>query len=308
MAASDQDDHRTPAELIARSKEKYALGIARIRREHYTLALLSLHGSLEDGLRAHLQLHHHPAGSGDWDTILDTLAKAVDQDEKPVTRLTPVEAERLRRIDKLWRKARRGEHITILDEHIQVYQQLVAQLLLRYDIIVVAPETTTSATKRIEYRELARSTPTFWQRYRTHLAPTVTVILMFVIGAAVSIAVQQSRSQPAPVPTTTVRSSITTPATLEAQPTYATARRPTIAPTPHLSPGRDAYVRDGISEGLALRAQPGTTDDIPILLYLEPNTAVRVIGGPVEADGYTWWQVRAANQTGWCAGEFLEMR
>ncbi len=60
--------------------------------------------------------------------------------------------------------------------------------------------------------------------------------------------------------------------------------------------------------GLALRAAPSSNPDVPIQTYLSGNTAVQVLDGPIEADGYTWWQVHAANQEDWCAGEFLEVR
>jgi len=35
-----------------------------------------------------------------------------------------------------------------------------------------------------------------------------------------------------------------------------------------------------------------------------------VVGGPVEADGYTWWQLRAPydqTRTGWSAQDFLDL-
>ena len=38
------------------------------------------------------------------------------------------------------------------------------------------------------------------------------------------------------------------------------------------------------------------------------GTILAVTGGPVEADGHTWWQVRdSEGSVGWCAEEWLEL-
>jgi hypothetical protein len=75
-----------------------------------------------------------------------------------------------------------------------------------------------------------------------------------------------------------------------------------------LSVGRIAFVSTTAEGGLALRAEPGTSETIDVLAYLAPGTAVEVVEGPIDADGFSWWQVRVGNDRGWCAGEFLSVR
>jgi uncharacterized protein YraI len=45
-----------------------------------------------------------------------------------------------------------------------------------------------------------------------------------------------------------------------------------------------------------------------IVRSLASGTLLCVIGGPVVANGYTWWQVNASGTTGWVAGSFTTMR
>lgn len=91
-----------------------------------------------------------------------------------------------------------------------------------------------------------------------------------------------------------------------------------IAPTPTKNPvlegegefGVESYVQiTGTGgNGLRLRASPGTTAEVNfIAAELE---VFRVIGGPVQAGDYTWWQLIApydANRQGWAAGDFLRV-
>ena len=69
-----------------------------------------------------------------------------------------------------------------------------------------------------------------------------------------------------------------------------------------------AHARNKRSITLNLRERPGTDLAIPILLTLDPNTVIDVVGGPVQMDGLTWWKVRGANIEGWCAGQYLGAR
>ncbi len=57
--------------------------------------------------------------------------------------------------------------------------------------------------------------------------------------------------------------------------------------------------------GLNMREGPGLT--FKILTLLPDGTRLKVIDGPREADGYTWWQVRTLDdgREGWVAGDFL---
>lgn len=296
----------TPTDLITSSKTRFTLGRARLRREQYELALLSLHGSLEDGLRAHLTLHSSPAANGDWPALLAALLA------DPWQPLTPSEVERIGHMQRLHALVAQGDPVTLTAQSVNAYQHFVAALLARYGVLVVAPE---SAPPPERQAAAPRSAPA-WRRYRTHLLPILIILAIFVVGAATTIVLQQSRERSPPV---SIQTAVPTDAalvtmgaapitTLTTAPALAPAA-PTVAPPGALAPGRTAVVANTVGTGgLALRTQPGTAASIPVQIYLLAGTQVEVVGGPLEADGYTWWQVRAANQTGWCAGAFLEVR
>ncbi len=80
----------------------------------------------------------------------------------------------------------------------------------------------------------------------------------------------------------------------------------TLTNTPQLAVGVDAQVtQDG---NLRVRTQPTANADI--IVKLAPGVKLRIVGGPQQAEGYTWWQVgdwpNASGSTGWCAGDFLQ--
>jgi hypothetical protein len=57
--------------------------------------------------------------------------------------------------------------------------------------------------------------------------------------------------------------------------------------------------------GLNLRAEPVVNPD-NILALVPDGTVLEVVDGPREAEGYTWWQVRASDGTeGWAVTDFL---
>ena len=55
------------------------------------------------------------------------------------------------------------------------------------------------------------------------------------------------------------------------------------------------YTKDG--EYLNLRDAPSTTSNV--LSLLESGIQAVITDGPVDAEGYRWWQIRVANRTGW---------
>jgi uncharacterized protein YgiM (DUF1202 family) len=57
------------------------------------------------------------------------------------------------------------------------------------------------------------------------------------------------------------------------------------------------------ADALNLRPDAGLAG--AVIAELPGGTGATVIGGPVEADGYTWYQVETYAGTGWVAGEFL---
>ncbi|HEU4325243.1 MAG TPA: SH3 domain-containing protein [Roseiflexaceae bacterium] len=85
--------------------------------------------------------------------------------------------------------------------------------------------------------------------------------------------------------------------------TVSTASAPTTA-TGGLQAGNTAYVTRAGGLPLRLRSGPGLNNSI--IDRLPPGTALTLLGGPQEADGHSWWNVRTSNnQTGWVAGENL---
>lgn len=58
------------------------------------------------------------------------------------------------------------------------------------------------------------------------------------------------------------------------------------------------------TDGVNLRSEATTSSDV--VTQLNNGTAVTIIGGPDEADGFTWWQIELEDgTTGWIAQDFL---
>jgi hypothetical protein len=89
------------------------------------------------------------------------------------------------------------------------------------------------------------------------------------------------------------------------------APTPTGSPTP--APGQIAvgdYVQVNGTGGIGLRihSQPSLEADSPILAY--EAEAFLVSGGPVKADGYTWWHLTASydpTRSGWAVQDYLSV-
>ncbi len=104
------------------------------------------------------------------------------------------------------------------------------------------------------------------------------------------------------------------PVLIAAMPTVDPVERisatPTVPPLPSAIPvpilqigGRARVVNVGDSPLLA-RQEPGTST--PVQARFPLDTEVAILDGPVEADGYTWWQVEAGEARGWSAERNLE--
>lgn len=401
MSTTGEEAAPGPLELLESARAKHRLAMARLRRGPPELALLSIHGAVEDVLRAHGLMLQLPEAGAAFSQLLDTLTATR---ERP---LSMAEAEGVRRMHRLRARVAHGEQIVVARETIEAYMRLATRLLPRYGVFVVGPEegeaaaveapargrregdtlaalraepaaARTGVTARLE-REVAgprrertvypdtamrypgRPRPSkatadlplarewaeggygvsggrraprrdnLWDRAQGWLLPALAILTIFLVGAVMTVALQQLRAEP-PVPTaalptaggiaaTTVAPQITTagPATVVGSTAPATSgssagaesggatAEPTVVPAGALAAGRVAYVRTGAGE-LNVRARPGTAPDNLVLFTLAPGTVVQVVGGPVEADGFTWWQVRGPTGEGWCAGQFLEVR
>ncbi len=106
-----------------------------------------------------------------------------------------------------------------------------------------------------------------------------------------------ARPTPGPTPTTRPRLQATPPAARSTTTPTAVAS-PTPLSTGNLQPGRPARVV--ARTGLNIRSQP--TIAASIAGRFAPFAVVRVLEGPVAADGYMWWQVDDGyGLTGWVA-------
>jgi len=91
-------------------------------------------------------------------------------------------------------------------------------------------------------------------------------------------------------------------------PVPTVALTPTPQPLPPGGIGVGARVRilgTGVA-GLSIRAEPSTAGDR--IHVAEDGGILLIVGGPQEADGYTWWLVRDeadADREGWAVEDYL---
>lgn len=90
-----------------------------------------------------------------------------------------------------------------------------------------------------------------------------------------------------------------------------TPTAPAAPPTPvaaaSLAVGGKVTVKGTGGSGLNMRSGAGSAQ--PRVKTLAEGSVLEVIGGPKEANGFTWWQVRdAAGTSGWVASQFLAVQ
>jgi len=150
-------------------------------------------------------------------------------------------------------------------------------------------------------RQLRR--PRVWEGGRTKRGWLLVATIICVIGIG-SFIVLRSRAQP---PTTT-RTLVSAPTSVIA--TALPVRSPifptsTPAPTPagiHI--GGTARVSN--TEGKVLRGRQQPNLKSPAQAAFKEGEQVRVLEGPVTADGYIWWRIEGAGGTGWSAQQSQE--
>jgi hypothetical protein len=93
-------------------------------------------------------------------------------------------------------------------------------------------------------------------------------------------------------------------ATPTPKPTPTPEKSPTYVPTPSekLAIG-DIVEVSGTGSSLRLRSGPGLSHSVKA--KMSDGTRLKIIGGPVNADGYVWWEVEGAGLKGWVAGNWL---
>ncbi|GIV89933.1 MAG: ligand-binding protein SH3 [Chloroflexus sp.] len=342
----DESTTINPLTLMESAREKYTL--ARARREIPELALLSIHGAIEDTLRAHLLRINSPAALGAFSGVLAAM-QALDRQP-----LSAEEVDAVQRLHRLRGRIARGEHLAVTGETLAAYQRLATMILPRYGVQAlpvteldrprsrptqpIRSQTALPDDEPVHVRLRDRHTAydearrvralgdqAFDAEVRKPLvpgwvAPTLIIVSIFIIGLAMALSLQNPTAPVPPPSVPIVNPSLAPTASLSDMPTVAATAGPaatvvgeptaTVEPSPAadtLAVGRIAVVSDGIP-ALNLRAQPGISPDIPVLLVLEPGTQVEILSGPVERDGWVWWQVRSAGIEGWCAGAYLQVR
>ncbi len=96
------------------------------------------------------------------------------------------------------------------------------------------------------------------------------------------------------------------PVDLVTTPTTEGATETTTDTTEELGIGAKAKVVNTRGVGLNMRAGAGTGH--ARVKTLPEGEPLEIIGGPREANGFTWWQVRdGAGTTGWAASQFLTL-
>jgi hypothetical protein len=302
--------------------DKLELGLQRLAKagddaDMLGLALQSIHGALEDHFRARLAGDRHmPAAQRaamadpqqtQWRDLLDAMQLYGE--------LSAPNRELIWRTNALRTKVAHGGRYTGSRADLERYAAL-ARSLCGYpaDAKPAAesrrtegpPQPHTPAEKPVAKLAGARSaaSPDIPRAVRAR-APTAAArprspwpggllalaLLLSLAAFAVLRSAPSPRAESAAAPTALATAA---PATEEPAAAPATAAPPTPLP-------RAATVT--AQDGLNLR---GDHNSSAALVGTLPNgTRVTIVGEPVQAGGYTWWNVEVDGRRGWCAGEFL---
>ena len=174
-----------------------------------------------------------------------------------------------------------------------------------------------------------RASQDLWPRWMWVAVPVLVVVVVAGLWWAIFSPTDAATSTPTPTPTLRIiREQPTQAPTVQSTlpPLESTATRPvlplptfTAAPEAISTPtsstqiatqaalvvGSKAKVVGTGGSGLNVRSAAGTGQ--ARIKTLPDGTLVEVIGGPTEADGFTWWQIRdEAGVTGWVASKFLQ--
>jgi len=305
----DESAALNPLTLMESAREKYTL--ARARREVPELALLSIHGAIEDTLRAHLLRIGSPVALGSFAGVLEAMQ------ELSQAPLSAEEADAVRRLHRLRGRIARGEHLAVTGETLAAYQRLAAIILPRYGIQVLPPAEQPSRSRptqpmraqttlpddapvRVRLRDRhtlydeAQRIRSLGDQYSTTsatrvpvvpswVAPVLIVVSIFIIGIAVALLIQN----PAPATLPTVPIAGLSPAPTGQMPltsiTVSPPESSTPIPTSPVGSTPTEIVPTIIPGGLVVGGKAIVSRDIPALnLRIEPgiNTAIQVILAP----------------------------
>lgn len=175
-----------------------------------------------------------------------------------------------------------------------------------------------------------RSSRDVWPLWMWFAVPTLVIVIVAALWWAVFSPSEPLRQVPTPTPTSRAISGPATPGptlsttlgaptvtpTVVFLPTLAaptpTAGQPLtptveVTPAPTFSIGDKVVVAGTGNAGLNVRAGAGTGH--PRIKTLPDGAVLEIIGGPKDADGYTWYQVRdETGTTGWAVNTYMKAR
>jgi hypothetical protein len=314
--------HRFEDLLMNGATEKLELGLQRLAKagddaDMLGLALQSIHGALEDHFRARLSSDSHMpveqrAAMADpkqtqWRDLLDAMQLYGD--------LSAPNRELIWRTNALRTKVAHGGRYTGSRADLERYAAL-ARSLCGYpaDAKPTAESRRTDGLpklhapaekpppKPVGARSAASSDIPRAVRAGASAAPIRrrspwpggVLALALLLGLAAFAVLRRAPALPAEsaaAPTALATAAPTTEAPAAVPPTD-------VPPTP-LPRAATVIAQDGLN----LRAKP--SDQAELVVTLPSGTRVTIIGAPVPAGGYTWWNVEVDGRRGWCAGEFL---
>ncbi|MFN8504190.1 SH3 domain-containing protein [Kouleothrix sp.] len=294
---------------------KLELGLERLAKAGHDPDLLggalqSIHGALEDAFRAQLAADTHvPEGQRadyvdpkkvQWKDLLDAMMLYRD--------LSQADRDVIWRTNSVRTRVAHGGRYTGSRADLERYAELV-QRLCGYTPPAPAatptpaparparPASPAGAARRagpaapeipraVRPRQAAAKPARSRLNWMAILAATTLLVIIAI--AAIARNTTASRA-PAPAATPAASPAGSTPA-------------PTAAPTATAAP-RAATVR--AEDGLNIRADHSI--QAAVLLAVANGTRITLIGGPVEAEGHTWWQVDMNGRQGWCDDQFLQL-
>ena len=145
------------------------------------------------------------------------------------------------------------------------------------------------------------------------LAAVIVAGLLFLLGYVLILMINGQNSpnpQPNPAQALTIIPAYTeTPIVIvPTSAATATPEAPVLLPSGVIGIG--AYVKVGRTEGAGLRMRAEASTSAEIRFTAMDDEVFLVIGGPVQADNYTWWQIEASydkTRSGWSVDSFLDV-
>lgn len=133
-----------------------------------------------------------------------------------------------------------------------------------------------------------------WYEWLIIAVVSVAGLLLCALGSRSILA---GYTSPTPTPTVFVPPTVTPAPTSTPTPTPS----PTPVPVPlELAIGGFARVVDGVN----FRPEPSTQSQL--IRTLADGVVLEIVGGPQDAEGFTWWQLKDVDGSiGWAAAQYL---